>query len=44
MPELIGTISGYRLLGIGIREAEELQARRAAASSTGFMNNGGGAK
>lgn len=44
MPELIGTIAGYRLLGIGIREAEELQKRRLQASSASFMNNGGGGK
>lgn len=43
MPELIGTIAGYRLLGIGIREAEDLQARRLAATNSSFMNNGGGA-
>ncbi len=42
MPELIGTISGYQLLGIGIREAEELQRRRLAANTATFMNNGGG--
>jgi hypothetical protein len=42
MPELIGTIAGYQLLGIGIREAEELQQRRIAANSASFMNNGGG--
>lgn len=41
MPELIGTIAGYRLLGISIREAEELQARRLAAQNAGFMNGGG---
>lgn len=43
MPELIGTVAGYRMLGIGIREAEALQARRAAAAGANFMNNGGGA-
>jgi hypothetical protein len=42
MPELMGTISGYRLLGIGIREAEELQQRRLALTQASFMNNGGG--
>lgn len=42
MPELIGTIAGYRLLGIGIREAEELQARREANIAKGFMTAGGG--
>jgi hypothetical protein len=41
MPELIGTVSGYRLLGIGIREAEELQRRRLASTQSSFMNNGG---
>lgn len=41
MPELIGTIAGYRLLGIGIREAEELQKLRAANTAASFMNNGG---
>lgn len=41
MPELIGTIAGYRLLGISIREAEELQARRLAAQNSAFMNGGG---
>lgn len=43
MPELIGTVAGYRMLGIGIREAEDLQRRRVANASAGFMNNGGGA-
>jgi len=42
MPELIGTIAGYRMLGVSIREAEELQARRLAAQGSTFMNNGGG--
>lgn len=42
MPELMGTISGYRLLGIGIREAEELQRRREAAMNASFMNSNGG--
>ena len=39
MPELQGTIAGYRFLGISIKEAEELQARRAA--STGGSIFGG---
>ncbi len=43
MPELIGTVSGYRLLGIGVREAEELSAKRVLATNASFMNNGGGA-
>ena len=42
MPELIGTIAGYRLLGIGVREAEELQARRAASTGGSVFNSGGG--
>jgi hypothetical protein len=42
MPELIGTIAGYRMLGVSIREAEELQARRIALQGQGFMTNGGG--
>lgn len=42
MPEIIGTISGYRMLGIGIREAEALQAKRLQVSANSFMNNGGG--
>lgn len=33
MPELQGSIAGYRFLGIGIKEAEELQAKRAASTS-----------
>jgi hypothetical protein len=41
MPELQGTVAGYRLLGIGIREAEELMARRAANNTGTFMTGGG---
>lgn len=37
MPELVGTIAGYRLLGVSIREAEELQKRRIALQGNGFM-------
>jgi hypothetical protein len=33
MPELQGTIAGYRFLGISIKEAEELQQRRAASTA-----------
>lgn len=40
MPELMGTVTGYQMLGIGIREAEELQQRRLAASSSTFMSGG----
>lgn len=41
MPELVGTVEGYRMLGIGIRQAEALVAKRLAASGSSFMNNGG---
>lgn len=41
MPEMIGTIAGYRMLGVSIREAEELVARRQAMTAASFMNNGG---
>lgn len=43
MPELIGTVEGYRMLGIGIRQAEALVQRRQAATAASFMNNGGAA-
>lgn len=42
MPELQGSMAGYRLLGIGVREAEELMAKRVALANNGFMQNGGG--
>lgn len=41
MPELVGTVEGYRMLGIGIRQAEALVQKRMSASGAGFMNNGG---
>lgn len=41
-PEMVGTIAYYRMLGVSIREAEELVQRRAAMQSSSFMNNGGG--
>lgn len=41
MPELVGTIAGYRMLGVGIREAEELVKRRAELSNSNFMTGGG---
>ena len=41
MPEFIGTIAGYRMLGVSIREAEELVARRQALQGQQFMNQGG---
>lgn len=37
MPELVGTVEGYRLMGIGIREAEALQKKRLANTSAAFM-------
>lgn len=40
MPELQGTIAGYRFLGISIKEAEELQARRAASTSGSVFGGG----
>lgn len=42
MPELVGTTEGYRMLGIGIRQAEELVQKRLANTNASFMNNGGG--
>lgn len=41
MPELKGTLMGYRMLGMSIREAEELQRVRASAANSGFMVTGG---
>lgn len=41
MPELIGTVEGYQMMGIGIRQAERLMQRRLANNAAGFMNNGG---
>lgn len=37
MPELVGTVEGYRLMGIGIREAENLQKKRLANTTANFM-------
>jgi len=41
MPELIGTVAGYRMLGVSIREAEELALRREELQKQGFMQSGG---
>lgn len=41
MPELQGTMAGYRMLGIGVREAEELMAKRQAVANSSFMQGGG---
>jgi hypothetical protein len=44
MPEFIGTIASYRMLGVSIREAEELvEKRKAMAGAQGIINGGGGA-
>lgn len=37
MPEFIGTLASYRMLGVSIREAEELVARRVALQGSNFM-------
>lgn len=43
MPELQGSVQGYRLLGLSMRDAEELAAKRAALASKSFMGGGAGA-
>lgn len=40
-PELIGTVRGYQMMGIGIREAEELARIRAKNTAASLMRNGG---
>jgi hypothetical protein len=42
MPELQGSIAGYRFLGLSIKEAEELQAKRAASTAGSVFGGGGG--
>lgn len=42
MPELIGTVEGYQMMGIGIRQAEDLVQRRLAAKTSAFMTGGAG--
>lgn len=42
MPELVGTVEGYQMMGIGIRQAEALVQRRQQNNTAQFMNNGGG--
>lgn len=37
MPELVGTLQGYQMLGVSLRQAEQLQALRTAAKTGGFM-------
>lgn len=41
MPELKGTVQSYRMLGMSIREAEELAIARGKLADSQFMNNGG---
>ncbi len=44
MPEFIGTVASYRMLGVSIREAEELvELRKASQGQAGIINGGGGA-
>lgn len=40
MPELQGTVASYRMLGMSIREAEELAAKRASSAVNNFMQGG----
>lgn len=40
MPELQGSVTAYRMLGIGIREAEELAKKRQANANANFMQTG----
>lgn len=40
MPELQGTVASYRMLGMSIREAEELAAKRVANTVNNFMQGG----
>lgn len=41
-PELIGTVAGYRMMGIGIREAEDLAKRRKDATGGSVFSGAGG--
>ena len=41
-PEMVGTIAYYRMLGVSIREAEELVQRRIQMQGSQFMQGGGG--
>lgn len=40
-PELLGSMAFYRMLGISVREAEQLVLQRKANTAASFMNNGG---
>jgi hypothetical protein len=41
MPELVGTVEGYSMMGIGIRQAEALVQRRLANNNATFMQGAG---
>lgn len=40
MPELVGTVQSYQMLGISVREAEQLQKIRQASQNSQFMRGG----
>jgi len=40
MPELIGTVQSYQMLGISVREAEQLQKIRQSSINSQFMQGG----
>ena len=40
MPELVGTVQSYQMLGVSVREAERLQAARLSAKTSQFMQGG----
>jgi hypothetical protein len=42
MPELVGTVEGYQMMGIGIRQAEQLVQRRLQNNSASFMSGSNG--
>lgn len=42
MPELQGTVAGYRFLGIGVREAEALAAKRKSSTAGTVFGGSGG--
>lgn len=42
MPELVGTVEGYQMLGISLRQAEQLQKIREQNKTSSFMVGAGG--
>jgi hypothetical protein len=42
MPELVGTVEGYQMMGIGIRQAEQLVQRRLQNNAASFMSGSNG--